>query len=124
MKFFSTAAVLLAATVASVNAAALDVWAPAVLSPKAGDVWTSGEHVSVTWDLSSKPVNITNKIGFILLRSGNSDTPVVLAHDFQLADGSVGVTVPDVLTGDYSLTLFGDSGDHSAVFHINGPVTE
>ncbi len=49
MKFFSTAAVLLAATVASVNAAALDVWAPAVLSPKAGDVWTSGEHVSVTW---------------------------------------------------------------------------
>ena len=55
-------------------------------------------------DLSSKPTQITNPVGFILLRSGESDTPVVLAHDFQLADGSVAVTVPEVITNDYSLT--------------------
>lgn len=48
MKFISTAAALLAATV-SVSAKALDVWAPKVLSPKAGDVWTSGQTQTVTW---------------------------------------------------------------------------
>ncbi|KAI0825589.1 hypothetical protein BC629DRAFT_1434213 [Irpex lacteus] len=120
MKFISTAAALLAATV-SVSAKALDVWAPKVLSPKAGDVWASGQTQTVTWDLSSQPAQITNNNGLLLLRQGDTDTPLVLAHDFLLTDGNVTVTVPDVVTGDdYSVTLIGDSGDHSDTFTING----
>ena len=48
MKLLTTAATLLAATLA-VSASTLDVWAPKILSPKAGDVWASGERRTVTW---------------------------------------------------------------------------
>ncbi len=95
-------------------------------------------------DLSSQPAQITNNNGFLLLRQGATDTPLVLAHDFLLTDGNVTVTVPDVVTGDdYSVTckqplqvprtlrdctltfimrvtVIGDSGDHSDTFTING----
>ncbi|KAI0083734.1 hypothetical protein BDY19DRAFT_858495, partial [Irpex rosettiformis] len=100
-----------------------DVWAPAILSPKSGDVWASGQTQNVTWDLSSQPAQITNNNGFILLRSSGAGTPVVLAHDFLLTDGSVEITVPDVLTrDDYGITLFGDSGDIVDGITINGVV--
>ena len=39
---------LLAVTLAA-SASTLDVWAPKILSPKAGDVWASGERRTVTW---------------------------------------------------------------------------
>lgn len=45
-----------------------DVWAPAILYPHAGTVWKVGNHHNVTWDLSSKPAQITNPIGTIFLR--------------------------------------------------------
>ncbi|KAI0761427.1 hypothetical protein BC629DRAFT_1261947, partial [Irpex lacteus] len=98
-----------------------DVWTPKLLYPHAGTVWYSGQRHNVTWDLSSKPVNITNNNGFILLRTGNIETPVVVGHGFKLTSGRVEVTVPDVMTrNDYSLVLFGDSGNFGPTFTIKG----
>ncbi|KAI0672632.1 hypothetical protein C8Q78DRAFT_1068209 [Trametes maxima] len=98
-----------------------DVFVPPVLYPHAGTVWNSGQRHNVTWDLSNAPVNITNSIGTILLRKGDLSTPVVLANGFDILLGRVEVTVPWLLTGsDYSLVLFGDSGNFSPEFTING----
>ncbi|KAF8888049.1 hypothetical protein BD779DRAFT_1525308, partial [Infundibulicybe gibba] len=47
-----------------------DVFTPQVLYPHAGTVWVVGQRHNVTWDTSKAPVNITNKIGRILLRQG------------------------------------------------------
>ena len=69
-------------------------------------IFVANPHIPDDYrDLSSQPAQITNNDGFILLRSAGSGTPVVLAHDFKLTDGSVLVTVPDVLTrDDYGIT--------------------
>ncbi|KAI0761426.1 hypothetical protein BC629DRAFT_1294664, partial [Irpex lacteus] len=131
MKFTSFVTGLFASAVA-VSAAPVelptrDVWAPKVLYPHAGtaSVWTSGQRHNVTWDLSSKPAQITNNNGFILLRTGNIETPVVVGHGFRLTDGRVEITVPDVVTrDDFGLVLFGDSGNWSDQFKINGVISE
>ncbi|GJE98814.1 hypothetical protein PsYK624_150510 [Phanerochaete sordida] len=99
-----------------------DVYSPPVLYPHTGTVWYSGQRHNVTWDNSNPPKSISNR-AFILLRWGNLGTPVVLAHDFDLRAGRVEVTVPDVITGNFSVVLFGDSGNWSEDFVINGPVT-
>ncbi|KIP03165.1 hypothetical protein PHLGIDRAFT_111207 [Phlebiopsis gigantea 11061_1 CR5-6] len=100
-------------------AAPRDVYSPPVLYPHAGTVWYTGQTHNVTWDNSSPPKSISNR-AFILLRSGNYETPVVLAHDFDLRAGRVEVAVPEVITGTYSVVLFGDSGNWSQDFLING----
>ncbi|KAI0784341.1 hypothetical protein C8Q75DRAFT_392209 [Abortiporus biennis] len=93
-----------------------DVFVPPVTAPVEGAVWKSGET-----DTSSAPVNITNSVGFILLRSNGITTPVVLADNFSILQGQVEVTVPSVLTrDDYSIVLFGDSGNFSPDFTIEG----
>ncbi|CAL1705785.1 unnamed protein product [Somion occarium] len=98
-----------------------DVYVPPVLYPHTGTVWKSGQRHNVTWDISNPPVNITNRIGFILLRSGKFSTPVVLAHGFDILLGRIEVTVPLVLTrSDFSVVLFGDSGNFSPQFQISG----
>ncbi|KAL4248495.1 hypothetical protein ABKN59_007758 [Abortiporus biennis] len=98
-----------------------DVFVPPVTYPHNGTVWKSGQRHNVTWDTSKAPVNITNSIGFILLRSGEVSTPVVLADGFNIRTGRVEITVPLVLTrDDYSLVLFGDSGNFSPQFTIQG----
>ncbi|KAL1939163.1 hypothetical protein VTO73DRAFT_10204 [Trametes versicolor] len=118
-----------------------DVFVPPVLYPHAGTVWTKGQRHNVTWDTSSAPVNITNKIGTILLRKGDLATPLVLASGFDILLGRIEVTVPWVIPdSDYSVvralllplslvfvwsltsrTVFGDSGNFSPEFTINGP---
>ncbi|KAI0636381.1 hypothetical protein C8Q77DRAFT_1092437 [Trametes polyzona] len=99
-----------------------DVFVPPVLYPHAGTVWTVGQRHNVTWDTTNAPVNITNGVGFILLRKGDLTTPLVLAHGFDIRRGRVEVTVPSVLPDkDYSVVLFGDSGNFSPQFTIDGP---
>ncbi|KIP07806.1 hypothetical protein PHLGIDRAFT_117776 [Phlebiopsis gigantea 11061_1 CR5-6] len=102
---------------------ARDVWDPTMTYPTTGTVWTSGETYTVTWDTSDAPVNITGQnSGFITLRSGEFETPVLLAWDIDLRDGKADVIAPYVITSnDYSLVLFGDSGNWGNQFTINGP---
>ncbi|EKM81594.1 hypothetical protein AGABI1DRAFT_83074 [Agaricus bisporus var. burnettii JB137-S8] len=98
-----------------------DVFVPRITSPVAGDVWNSNQQAQVTWDTSDAPENITNSKGVVVLRRGDLATPVVLAGGFNILDGSVSFDVPLVFSGDdYSITLFGDSGNFSPTFTING----
>ncbi|KAF8888050.1 hypothetical protein BD779DRAFT_1470423 [Infundibulicybe gibba] len=100
-----------------------DVFTPQVLDPHAGTVWLVGQRQNVTWDTSKAPVNITNKIGRILLRKGGLTTPLILADGFSILLGKIEVTVPWVLDGDdYQVNLFGDSGDFSDFFTIQSNV--
>ncbi|EJC97835.1 uncharacterized protein FOMMEDRAFT_23898 [Fomitiporia mediterranea MF3/22] len=97
-----------------------DVWVPKVLYPHAGTVWKIGNHHNVTWDLSQKPVNVTNPIGQVFLRRGGlTDGSNPLASGFQLTDGRVEVQVPNVTpANDYQIVLMGDSGNFSPEFSI------
>ncbi|KAK0466871.1 uncharacterized protein EV420DRAFT_1505906 [Desarmillaria tabescens] len=97
-----------------------DVYAPAVVLPDSGSVWTVGSTQTVTWDASSPPTQITNPTGTIRLRKGNkTDMTSVLAEGFSILDGQVEVTVPSVEPGsDYRVVLFGDSGNWGETFTI------
>ncbi|KAH9479168.1 hypothetical protein JR316_0007754 [Psilocybe cubensis] len=97
-----------------------DVFVPPIVEPHAGAVWTSGQRRLVTWDISDRPVNITNKIGRIMLRRDDLTTPLILAQNFDILQGKIQVTVPLVVEGDYQLVLFGDSGNFSPTFKIKG----
>ncbi|KAF9460592.1 hypothetical protein BDZ94DRAFT_1222827 [Collybia nuda] len=96
-----------------------DVYVPPVLYPHTGTVWKINNHHNVTWDNSDPPVNITNKIGRIMLRKGSLTTPLILADNFDILLGRIEVMVPWVLEGsDYQVVLFGDSGNFSPLFTI------
>ncbi|TBU35383.1 hypothetical protein BD311DRAFT_743895 [Dichomitus squalens] len=98
-----------------------DVFTPPVLYPHNGTVWTIGQRHNVTWDVSNPPKQITNKQGLILLRKSGETTPVVLENGFDILLGRIEITVPWVVDGDdYSLVLFGDSGNFSPDFTIQG----
>ncbi|KAJ3850655.1 hypothetical protein EV368DRAFT_84323 [Lentinula lateritia] len=98
-----------------------DVFVPPITYPTSTTVWNKGEIHNVTWDISQAPVNITNKLGRIQLRQDGLTTPLVLADDFDILLGTINVTVPWVITAnDYELVLFGDSGNFSPEFTING----
>ncbi|KAF9054632.1 hypothetical protein BJ165DRAFT_1440194, partial [Panaeolus papilionaceus] len=105
MKFFSTASVLLGAIAAATALPVADlnlrdVFVPPILTPTAGTVWTAGQRVTVTWDLTDVPTQITNPIGNIRLRKDGWTSPFLLADGFQITDGSVEFTVPRVVEGD------------------------
>jgi len=103
---------------------ARDVYDPPVTYPHADTVWNVGERHNVTWDTTNHPVNITNKIGQIMLRKAGLTTPVILASEFSILLGRTTVTVPWVQNGtDYQLVLFGDSGNFSPTFTITGPAS-
>ncbi|GLB40128.1 putative fungal specific transcription factor [Lyophyllum shimeji] len=96
-----------------------DVYVPPVTYPHEGTVWKVRQRHNVTWDTSNPPVNITNKIGTIMLRKGDFTTPLILAKGFPILLGRIEVTVPWVIDGnDYSVVLFGDSGNFSPQFTI------
>ncbi|CDO72610.1 hypothetical protein BN946_scf184985.g29 [Trametes cinnabarina] len=96
-----------------------DVYTPPVTYPHAGTVWYKGQRHNVTWDTANHPVNITNKLGRIWLRKGDITTPVILGENFDILLGRIEVTVPWVIPDtDYSLVLFGDSGNFSPQFSI------
>ncbi|KAM5536503.1 hypothetical protein V8D89_009780 [Ganoderma adspersum] len=110
---------VLGAAVAS--RAAQDVFVPPVTYPTEGAVWTIGQTQNVTWDISNAPQNISNGKGLIILRKSGITTPVILQNGFDILLGSIEVTVPWVVDGtDYSLILFGDSGNDSPTFTITG----
>ncbi|KAK0504097.1 hypothetical protein EDD18DRAFT_1132043 [Armillaria luteobubalina] len=103
-----------------------DVISPPITSPTAGAVWTVGQTVMVTWNTTVIPPasQVTNPIGKIVLghqanNSLNLDLDHPLASNFQLTDGQVDITVPDVEPrDDYIIVLFGDSGNTSPEFTI------
>ncbi|KAL0574372.1 hypothetical protein V5O48_007573 [Marasmius crinis-equi] len=101
--------------------ATLDVWSPRIISPDATTVWVAGSTVNVTWDTSDAPVLISNQAGITLNKDDRIGSEGFLKDfgSFSLLDGSAEVTVPVVPAGDdYSITLFGDSGNSSPHFTI------
>ncbi|KAJ7086836.1 hypothetical protein B0H15DRAFT_931375 [Mycena belliarum] len=116
MRFTSTFVSFALAVVAA--AVSLDVFVPPLTGPAAGTVWVSKTQQNVTWDASGAPASISNE-ALLLLRKGDATAPFILAKDFDLRAGSLEIIVPWVLTGsDYSLVLFGDSGNFGPVFTI------
>ncbi|KAJ3896311.1 hypothetical protein GG344DRAFT_36976 [Lentinula edodes] len=102
-----------------VSLIARDVFVPEILTPIAGDTWVTGNTESVTWNVSSPPAQITNPVGQILLRKGDLTQNVTLAGNFSILAGNVSFIVPSVTPDDdYSVVLFGDSGNFSPVFSI------
>jgi len=97
----------------------LDVWAPTIISPNSTTVWTLGQQYNVTWNTSNAPSEISNGAAVVLGENGTL-TDDVLAEGFDLRQGWVTVTVPTNLTAgpNYSIILFGDSGDESEPFSI------
>ncbi|KAJ7625384.1 hypothetical protein DFH06DRAFT_1229386 [Mycena polygramma] len=109
----------------SVLAAPLDsrtVFDPPIISPSANTVWKAGQVETVTWNASGIPAGSTGQIvlGFLTSDSENlSNTS--LASGFDLTDGKVDITVPSVVTRtNYIIVLFGDSGNRSPEFTIQG----
>ncbi|KAG5644897.1 hypothetical protein DXG03_007449 [Asterophora parasitica] len=88
-----------------------DVYVPPVLYPHHGTVWKAGSTHNVTWDTSSPPAQITNKIGRIVLAKGDYlvglSSP--LAKGFDILNGRQEVTIP-------ANTPAGD--DYSIVFSL------
>jgi len=96
-----------------------DVYAPPVLYPNASTIWTVGSKYNVTWDNSNPPKQITNPVGRIQLRKGNTTLPQVLASGFNITSGRQEIQVPNVQPGsDYCIVLMGDSGNFSPLFKI------
>jgi len=126
MKLFAVLFVAILSTLAKaspVSPAELqkrDDFTPPILIPSNTTIWNSGEVQNVTWDISQAPVNITNSRGLIQLRFDDITTPVVLADDFDILLGTYPITVPWVISGQFQLVLFGDSGNFSPFFIING----
>ncbi|KAG7440826.1 uncharacterized protein BT62DRAFT_561796 [Guyanagaster necrorhizus] len=94
---------LLSALVHALPLISRDVISPPITSPTSGDVWTVGQTVTVTWNTTDIPAasQITNPIGMIVLgyqanNSLNLDIDNPLASNFELTDGQVNITVPDV----------------------------
>ncbi|KAF9065788.1 hypothetical protein BDP27DRAFT_1424532 [Rhodocollybia butyracea] len=97
---------------------ALDVWSPTVLSPTSTTVWTQGQQYNVTWDTSDAPSQISNGAS-VRLGVQHTLTDTVLADGFDLRQGWVTVTAPVVPSGsEYTIILFGDSGNESEEFSI------
>ncbi|KAG7090298.1 hypothetical protein E1B28_011895 [Marasmius oreades] len=120
LTFIAATAVNAAPAVHSRNV--LDVWSPRIISPDATTVWVTGSIVNVTWDTSDAPVLISNGAGITLNKDDRIGSEGFLKefNSFSLLDGFAEVSVPDVYPGhDYSITLFGDSGNNSPHFQIS-----
>jgi hypothetical protein len=121
----SSTFVAILAAVSSVSATPvareiLDVWAPTIISPNASTIWTKGQQYNVTWSTSNAPVNISNGAAVEMGHDGTILTDQVLAKGFDLRQGWVTVTCPSDLPAgaNYSIILFGDSGDQSQQFSL------
>ncbi|KAF5315420.1 hypothetical protein D9619_007420 [Psilocybe cf. subviscida] len=123
---FTAVVALLAAGIEASPLGRRDVITPKITSPTKDSVWPVGSTQTVTWDTSDFPPvsQITNIIGKVILGfdendSLNLDFEHPLASNFNLTDGSVKLTVPDVQPrDDYLIVLFGDSGNTSPSFSI------
>ncbi|KAJ3516657.1 hypothetical protein NLJ89_g999 [Agrocybe chaxingu] len=110
---FSLLFLVHASPVALLSRAKLDVFVPTIISPNSTTVWTIGKNATVVWDTSNAPASISNGAAVVLNGHG------AIANGFDLRAGSVDVLVPQVPQGNYYITLFGDSGNHSPVFTIS-----
>ncbi|PPQ79853.1 hypothetical protein CVT24_003497 [Panaeolus cyanescens] len=103
-----------------------DVITPKIIQPDASAVWSVGSVQVVSWDTSDLPPDseITNPIGKVVLGydengSLNLDFDNPLVQGFNLRDGNVTLTVPDVVPrDDYLIVLYGNSGNTSPTFTI------
>jgi hypothetical protein len=97
-----------------------DVFVPPVLYPHSGTVWKVGESQTVTWNVSNAPAQITNTLGSVVLaKAGIENWQHPLASGFNILDGHVKITVPQVVYGtDYAIVVFGDSGNYGEQFTI------
>ncbi|KAH7885263.1 hypothetical protein F5I97DRAFT_1928664 [Phlebopus sp. FC_14] len=115
---------------APVQPVELLVWSPTITSPKLGDVWLTGSTQNVTWLIDDIPDEKKNSTGLLLLgyfanNSENLDIKHPLASGFPIAWGWVDITVPTNLTrrDNYTVVLFGDSGNASPAFTIKPNAT-
>ncbi|KAF8827500.1 hypothetical protein F5879DRAFT_922121 [Lentinula edodes] len=107
-----------------------DVFDPPITSPSASTIWQVGQTVTVIWDITNLPPasQLTDPNGTVVLgymaSSTDSEHLMIdspLAQDFPLSDGNVSFIVPSVVTrSDYIIALFGDSGNISPTFTIQG----
>jgi len=108
--------------VASVPINVRDVFVPPVLYPGVGVVWKAGETYQVAWNVSNPPTQITNKHGQIILAKGDRLIGLnhPLAAGFDILLGRYPVMIPaDTEPGDdYSIVVFGDSGNNGGRFTI------
>ncbi|KAK0464492.1 uncharacterized protein EV420DRAFT_1516633 [Desarmillaria tabescens] len=75
-----------------------DVYSPKITNPTACTTWFNGSRVSVTWDTSKPPQNITNEEGKIMTDEHlNMSNP--LAEGFDIMAGTISFLVPDVTPG-------------------------
>ncbi|KAF8919068.1 hypothetical protein CPB85DRAFT_1373676 [Mucidula mucida] len=126
--FASCFALLALAAVHAVPLVPRDVYNPPIITPNADTVWGAGSIQTVTWDTTNLPPDsqLTNPNGKIVLGflANNSENLMLanpLAQDFKLSDGQVEITVPSVeFRDDYIIVLFGDSGNVSPEFTIDG----
>ncbi|KAK1227796.1 hypothetical protein PQX77_009171 [Marasmius sp. AFHP31] len=87
----------------------LDVWSPKILQPDASTIWVVGKKFNVTWDTSDAPKQISNGAA-VQLRNATGPTPendssfIKPFRSFNLTDGWVEITVPEVSAGtDYRI---------------------
>ncbi|KAJ6508513.1 hypothetical protein C8R45DRAFT_967679 [Mycena sanguinolenta] len=110
----------------AILAAPLDsrtAFAPPITSPTAQSVWKVGQVETVTWNASGIPAGVTGMIqlGFLDPNSEGEHLSTILASGFNLTDEKANITVPSVVTRTtYIIVLFGDSGNTSPEFTIEG----
>ncbi|KAK0203285.1 hypothetical protein DFS33DRAFT_1477466 [Desarmillaria ectypa] len=99
-----------------------DIFDPPILSPSTGTTWTVNTTQTVSWDTSNHPNLITNQYNSsIKLTKGGRQLPIFLADQFDILLGKIDVVVPWVSEGDdYTIILFGDSGNWGERFTITG----
>ncbi|KAJ7796186.1 hypothetical protein B0H14DRAFT_82860 [Mycena olivaceomarginata] len=99
------------------------VFAPPITSPTEQSVWKVGQTQTVTWDATGIPAGVMGKIqlGYLDPNSPGEHLSTILATGFNLTDEKVQITVPSVVTrSSYIVVLFGDSGNISPQFTIQG----
>ncbi|KAG2368155.1 hypothetical protein BDR07DRAFT_1270602 [Suillus spraguei] len=97
-----------------------DVWTPKITSPTSASTWTVGGMFLVTWDMFSKPPQMSNPIGEIYLHQEDWTGKNPIASRFELSSGQTKVTVPDdTIPGGLMVnSVMGDSGNTREEFPI------
>ncbi|PFH51694.1 hypothetical protein AMATHDRAFT_141969 [Amanita thiersii Skay4041] len=110
-----------------------DIWSPKILTPNAATVWTVGHVETVTcscedWthrcifqrDTSDQPASVSNggRVLFEPCQYPPSFRFCTQTDEATIMDGSIQITVPQVVPGTYNIVLFGDSGNLSPPFQV------
>jgi len=102
----------------------LDVYNPRITEPTETTLWKAGTVEVVSWETSDAPSSISNNGHVVLKPIATGDSRPELQHlagPFDLRTGQISVTLPeDLVSGQYRIILFGDSGNESDEFHIDG----